>query len=490
MEATKTGTDATLDVLIVGAGLSGIGAACHIRQALPELQVAIVEARHDLGGTWDLFRYPGVRSDSDMYTLGYRFRPWTGSRSIADGAAILAYLRETAASSGVDRLIRYGHRVLGAAWSSADACWTVRLDRDSASSPEPVELRARFLYCCTGYFSYDAGHRPAFDGEADFRGRVVHPQFWPADLDCSGRRIVVIGSGATAVTLVPALAATAAHVTMLQRSPSYLMSLPANDGLAGWLQRVLPASPASTLVRWKNLAVGGAFYRAARRWPGAVGRLLIGLAAKQSGASTEALRHFSPRYGPWDQRLCVVPDGDLFEALRDGRASIVTDSVDRFTSGGIRTASGTELEADIVVVATGLEILPLGGIDVTVDGTAVRPGDTMVYKGALLAGVPNLALAFGYANASWTLRADLTAAWVCRLLRHMARRGARVAIAEADAGVPQRPFLTLTSGYVRRADTLLPRQGTRGPWRLRQSYVQDAAAMRFGRLDDGVLRFR
>ena len=476
-----------LDVLIVGAGLSGIGAAHHLQQRCPGKRWCIVEARDAIGGTWDLFRYPGVRSDSDMFTLGYRLRPWTKPRAIADGASILRYIRDTAEQAGIVPGIRFGHAVRRAEWSSADAAWTVHGER--LADGTAVVWRARFLYVCAGYYSYAEGHRPDFAGEADFGGTIVHPQFWPERLDVAGKRVVVIGSGATAVTLVPALAATAAHVTMLQRSPTYVVARPARDRSAEALLAILPERTASALARWKNVLIGTYYYRLARRRPQLVKRRLVEMAGDLAGPGCDANVHFSPRYDPWDQRICLVPDADLFQAIRKGSASVVTDTIERFTAEGIRLASGTTLPADVVVVATGLKLNVLGDIAIAVDGKPVRPGDAMAYKGMMLSDVPNLALTFGYTNASWTLRADLIADWVCRLLRHMDRRGATIVVPRRDPSVEKAPFLTFTSGYVQRALDQLPKQGTRMPWQVRQSYLHDVRAMRWSRIDDGVLGF-
>jgi cyclohexanone monooxygenase len=479
--------DELLDVVIVGAGLSGIGAAHHLQQRCPDKRFVIVEARDAIGGTWDLFRYPGVRSDSDMFTLGYRFRPWREAEAIADGPSILRYIRATAEEAGIVPKIRFGHAVRRADWSSASACWTVHAERlaDGAA----VQWRARFLHVCSGYYRYDAGYRPAFEGEADFAGTFVSPQFWPDALDLAGRRIVVIGSGATAVTLVPALAETAAHVTMLQRSPSYVVTRPRRDRISLALRRLLPERTAYALTRWKNVLVGAFFYRLARGRPEQVKARIVAMAAEQLGPKVDAGTHFTPRYKPWDQRVCLVPDGDLFATIRAGRADVVTDTIERFTADGIRLASGKELRADIVVVATGLQLQMLGGMTLTVDGSAFRASEAMVYKGMMLSDVPNLALCFGYVNASWTLKADLTAEYLCRLLHHMDRRGAAIVVARSDPSVAVEPFLGFTSGYVQRAAALLPKQGDRTPWRVHQSYLRDMLAIRHGRIEDGVLRF-
>ena len=479
--------DGVLDVLIVGAGLSGIGAAHHLQQRCPGKRWCIVEARSAIGGTWDLFRYPGVRSDSDMFTLGYRFRPWTDPQAIADGPSILRYIRATAEEAGIVPRIRFRHAVRRAEWSSADACWTVHADNLDAGTA--VQWRARFLYVCGGYYSYAEGHRPEFAGEADFRGPLVNPQFWPERLDVTGKKVVVIGSGATAVTLVPALAATAAHVTMLQRSPTYVVARPGRDRIAEVLLRHLPARLAYAIARWKNVLIGTYYYRLARRHPAEVKERLVALAAAQVGPDCDAHTHFSPRYNPWDQRVCLVPDGDLFGAIRAGRASVVTDTIERFEADAIRLASGTRLPADVVVVATGLKLNLLGDIALTIDGKPCRPNESMAYKGMMLSDVPNLALCFGYTNASWTLKADLTSGYVCRLLRHMDRHGAAIVVPRRDPSVATAPFLSFTSGYVQRALDRLPKQGTRKPWQVRQSYLHDMLAIRFGRIEDGVLRF-
>ncbi|MDQ6685937.1 MAG: NAD(P)/FAD-dependent oxidoreductase [Pseudomonadota bacterium] len=476
-----------LDVLIIGAGLSGIGAARHLQRRCPGKSFEIVEARDRIGGTWDLFRYPGVRSDSDMYTLGYGFKPWRGDRAIAEGAEILAYLNETVDEAGLRDRIRFGHAVKSASWSGADACWTVRAER--GNDGDVVEWRARFLFVCSGYYRYDAAHRPDFPGEADFAGRIVVPQFWPQQLDVAGRRVVIIGSGATAVTLGPALARAGAQVTLLQRSPSYVVALPSRDRLAPLLQRMLPPRAANAVLRWKNLAFTGFVYRLARRRPNSVRKRLIAMAEQLCGPDGAAAIHFAPRYAPWDQRVCVAPDGDLFRGIREGRISVVTEAIDRFVADGVRLASGRELAADIVVVATGIELRALGDIELHLDGSRFNVSQALLYKGAMLGDVPNLALTFGYVNASWTLKADLTAGFVCRLLQAMDRRNAVAVVARRQPDVGTEPLMPLSSGYVQRGAALLPRQGSRAPWRVAQSYVRDLLAIRFGRLDDGVLKF-
>jgi monooxygenase len=472
-----------VDVLIVGAGLSGVAAACHLQQRLPHKSYAILEARGAIGGTWDLFRYPGVRSDSDMFTLGYSFRPWRGAQQLADGPSILAYVRETAREHGVERHVRYGHRVLRASWSTENARWTVEAEH----AGETVRLTCSFLFGCTGYYRYDRGHQPAFAGLERYGGRLVHPQHWPDDLDHTGKRVVVVGSGATAVTLVPAMAERAAHVTMLQRSPTYVVALPGEDPLAARALRVLPARVAHPLLRWKNVLLTLLSFQLSRRRPALARRLFLEWATARLPAGYDVATHFTPAYDPWDQRLCVVPDGDLFEAIGAGRASVVTDEVDTFTERGIRVRSGAELEADVVVVATGLELLPLGGLELTVDGDPVDLPATVAYKGTMLSGVPNLALALGYTNASWTLKCELICRYVCRLLAHMDAHGFASATPTLPAGdLATRPFLDLASGYVQRAIARFPRQGTARPWRAYQNYVLDLALMRFGPVDDDL----
>jgi monooxygenase len=476
-----------LDVLIVGAGLSGIGAAHRLQRDCPAKRYLIVEARASLGGTWDLFRYPGIRSDSDMYTLGYDFKPWGDAKAIAEGPAILRYIRETADAGGITARIRFGHAVRKVEWSSSDACWTV--SAECAGAENPVTLRARFLYMCCGYFSFAQGHRPEFAGEADYRGAILQPQFWPEDLDYAGKRVVVIGSGATAVTLVPEIAKSAAHVTMLQRSPTYVVTRPSEDRLAQRLRRHLPSHLAYGLTRWKNVLLGMFFYQLARRRPETMKQRLIALVSQQVGPNIDVGTHFTPRYRPWDQRMCLVPDGDLFHQLREGRASVVTDTIERFTAQGLKLASGRELPADIVVIATGLKLNVLGDVSVRVDGQVIDLAETMVYKGMLLSDVPNLAMAWGYTNASWTLKADLTAGYVCRLLQYMDRHGHAVAVPRRDPAMPPRPFLTFSSGYIQRALAILPKQGTQRPWRVHQNYLSDLLHIRYGRIADGVMRF-
>jgi cation diffusion facilitator CzcD-associated flavoprotein CzcO len=474
-----------LDVLVVGAGLSGIAAAHHLRTRCPWATFAVVEARDAIGGTWDLFRYPGIRSDSDMHTLGFSFRPWDGAESIADGDDILRYLRETAAAEGIDRRIRFGLRVTHASWSTAEARWHVTLERSAppggtnGGDPGTVRLTCGFLFSCTGYYRYDRGHAPEFPGLADYAGRVVHPQFWPEDLDVAGKRVVVIGSGATAITLIPALAGDAEHVTMLQRSPSYIASLPSRSPASRVLRRVVPHRWAEPATRWVHALTTQAFFQLSRRRPAMVRRMLRKGAQAKLPEGYDVDTHFSPRYDPWDQRLCVAPGGDLFDAIAAGDASVVTDTIETFTERGIRLASGTELEADIVVTATGLDLLFLGGMRLEVDGEPVDPGGRLAYKGAMVEGVPNLALAFGYTNASWTLKAELTCDFVCRLLNHLRTAGLRQATPrDPGPGIERSPLLGLTSGYVTRSAHLFPQQGSTFPWQVHQSYLKDYRAMK------------
>jgi cyclohexanone monooxygenase len=474
-----------LDVLIVGAGLSGIGAAWYLQRRCPNKRYAILEARDAIGGTWDLFRYPGVRSDSDMYTLGYAFQPWTAGKAIADGYAIRSYIADTARKHGIDRQIRFGHKVLSAAWSSVDACWTVQ----ATHAGTPVTIRARFLYMCSGYYSYDEAYRPAFEGEDRYRGRVVQPQFWPQDLDYAGKRVVVVGSGATAVTLVPAMAEQAAHVTMLQRSPTYVVSRPSEYRFAQRFRRWLPEKAAYWATRWRVIGESMLLYRVARGKPELVKQKILAMARHQLGRDFDVATHFTPSYKPWDQRVCVVPDGDMFKAIRKGQASVVTDHIERFTENGIQLKSGQELAADVVVLATGLKVRVLGGVSVTVDGQPFQASEAMSYKGMMLSELPNCVMTFGYTNASWTLKADLTAGYVCRLLRYMDRKGVAIAVPRRQAGVEPEPFLSFTSGYVQRAKGELPQQGSRRPWQVYQNYLQDMITIRYGRIADGVMHF-
>jgi monooxygenase len=477
-----------LDVLIVGAGISGVGAGHHLQERCPGKSYAILEARGDLGGTWDLFRYPGIRSDSDMHTLGFRFKPWTDAKTIADGPAILEYVRETARESGVEDRIRYRHRVVSAAWSTPDSRWTV--DAERSDTGETVKLTCDFLFMCSGYYRYDEGYSPEFPGIESFGGRVVHPQHWPEDLDYAGKRVVVIGSGATAVTLVPAMAETAEHVTMLQRSPTYVVSLPAEDGIANALRRFLPDRAVYAIVRWKNVLLQMASYQLSRRRPKLMKKLIKKGVVNRLPAGYDVDKHFGPRYDPWDQRMCLVPDGDLFESISAGEAEIVTDTIETFTEKGIELASGEELEADVVITATGLNLLFLGGIEVSLDGEQTDLTKAMTYKGMMLSEIPNFAFTLGYSNASWTLKADLTSEYVCRLLNHMDEHGYSRCVPRARGLAPsEEPVVTLKSGYVLRSLDLLPKQGPGDPWMLRMNYALDLRALRHGPLTDSAMEF-
>jgi monooxygenase len=477
-----------VDVLIVGAGLSGIGAACHLRSRSPGRTFAILEARETMGGTWDLFRYPGIRSDSDMFTLGYSFRPWKEAKAIADGPSIRNYIRETARDHDVERNIRFGHRVVRAEWSSTDARWTVEAERTDTT--ETVRLTSDFLFMCSGYYRYDEGYTPVFEGTDRFAGQIVHPQQWQEDLDYTGKRVVIIGSGATAVTLVPAMAERAAHVTMLQRSPSYVVSLPGHDPIADALRRLLPAKIAYPVVRWKNVALTTLFFQLSRRAPRFMKALIRKGVERRLPAGYDVDTHFKPRYNPWDQRVCLVPDDDLFAAIRNGSASVVTDHIETFTEKGLKLESGTELEADVIVTATGLNLLMLGGMTIAVDGREIELAEAVTYKGMMLCGVPNMAYALGYTNASWTLKCDLVAQYVCRVLNHMEEHGYREYKPRAPGpSVPIEPMIDFSSGYVLRSIDNLPKQGSRAPWRLHQNYARDVLLLRHGALEDEGVAF-
>ncbi|UAL30105.1 NAD(P)/FAD-dependent oxidoreductase [Nocardioides rotundus] len=475
-----------VDVLIIGAGLSGIGAAAQLSREHPGRSYLVLESRAASGGTWDLFRYPGVRSDSDMYTLGYRFKPWTGEKSLADGGAILDYVRETAREYAVDQRILFEHRVVRAEWDSDTARWTV-----TAETPDGTrELTADFLWACSGYYDYEQGFTPTFADQESFAGEVIHPQHWPEGFDPTGKRVVVIGSGATAVTLVPALAKGGAEqVTMLQRSPTYILSLPAVDKIASWLRRRLPEKAAYRVVRWKNIGAATALYQFCQAQPRLARRLIRGENLKRLPASVDVDTHFKPRYDPWDQRLCLVPDSDLFKELRSGRAEVVTDTIERFTPAGLRLGSGRELEADVVVTATGLNLKAFGGAEFVVDGDKVDLSDSISYRALMLSGLPNFAFTIGYTNASWTLKADLVAEYVCRLLAHMDAHGYRAVVPVPPEGLGREPFMDFSAGYVLRSIDDLPRQGDKEPWRLRQNYLHDVRTIRRSRIDDAALAF-
>ena len=475
-------------MIIVGAGLSGIGGACHLKMQCPNKSFVIFEGREKMGGTWDLFRYPGVRSDSDMYTLGYRFRPWRDAKAIADGDAILSYIRETAAEYGVDKTIRYNHRVRHASWSTDHARWTV--DVETGPDKPLVQFSCNFLYLCTGYYDYASGYTPDWPGVARFRGTIVHPQKWPEHLDYTDKRIVVVGSGATAITLVPAMAERAAHVTMLQRSPSYIVSRPTEDKIANWLRRRLPDRAAYVLARWKNVLTATFFYSVARKRPELFKWMVAKGVRKNLGQKYDS-KHFTPPYNPWDQRLCFAPDADLFNAIREGRVSVVTDQIDTFTEDGLLLKSGEHLAADIIVTATGLVLKLFSGMQLVVDDAPVELPKKFVYKGMMFSDIPNLAFAVGYTNASWTLKCDLTAEYVCRLLNHMDHHGYNICTPRViDSDIGEEPVIDFNSGYVLRALHTLPRQGSKTPWRLHQNYMKDLRMMRYGRVDDGTMEFK
>jgi cation diffusion facilitator CzcD-associated flavoprotein CzcO len=474
-----------VDVLIIGAGLSGIGAAAHLTRELPRTSYVVLEAREVSGGTWDLFRYPGIRSDSDMYTMGYRFRPWRHEEALGSGERILEYLRDTAREYDVDRHIRYSHRVVRATWDAGAALWTVEAEH----AGETVTITAGLVWSCRGYYDYDRGHQPDFAGAEEFRGSIVHPQHWPADLDYAGKDAVVIGSGATAATQVPAMAADAAHVTMLQRSPSYVMSLPQRDPFAVRARRWLPDRLAHRVIRWKSILVTAVFYRLSRRRPETVKRMVRKQNAALLPDGYDVATHFTPRYDPWDQRMCFVPEGDLFAAVRRGDAEVVTSTIERFDADGIVLTGGRHLPADVIVTATGLTLSPFGGIELVIDGEKLDPTSAMTYRALMLSGVPNFVFTIGYTNASWTLKVDLVAEFTCRLLAHMSAHAYRRVVPVRDPSVAETPLMDFTSGYILRALDQLPHQGDREPWRLRQSYLRDRRTLRRASLEDGVLEF-
>lgn len=475
------------DAIIIGAGLSGIGSAVHLKRECPGKSFAIIEGREAIGGTWDLFRYPGIRSDSDMHTLGYNFKPWQNPKAIADGPSIRAYVNETADEYGIRPHIRFRHLVRRISWSSDDARWTVEAEHDGRT----VRLTSRFLLMCAGYYRYTAGYTPEFAGMDKYRGALIHPQHWPEDLDYAGKRVVVIGSGATAVTIVPAMAETAGHVTMLQRSPTYMVSLPAVDIVANWLRRHLPLKVAYALTRWKNIIFQLIFFNFTRAFPNLTKKRLIDAIRVKLGPGYDTDTHFAPRYNPWDERLCLVPDDDFFDAINQGKVSIVTDQIEEFTEKGLRLASGREIAADIIITATGLELQFAGGAEVTVDGRSIDIARTVLYKGAMFSGVPNLVSVFGYTNASWTLRADLLAEYFCRLINHMDEHGyIEARPGTPDPSMPVRPLGNLKSGYFRRAEDRLPREGTVGPWRNPQNYAFDIFRFSMGPIEDEALEFR
>ena len=476
-----------LDVLIVGAGISGISAAWHLQDRSPSKTYAILERREGMGGTWDLFKYPGIRSDSDMFTLGFRFKPWTSAKAIADGPSILSYIKEAAAENGIDKNIRYNHQVTAAEWSDADNRWTVTVN----TGAEEKTLTASFLFATTGYYNYDQGYSPTFPGSEDFAGTIVHPQHWPEDLDYAGKKVVVIGSGATAITLIPALINSGAgHVTMLQRSPSYIGSLPDVDPIAEQVNKVLPEKAAHVVNRWKAIAFATAQYQLARKFPNYMRKTLLTMAQRRLPAGYDVEKHFGPRYNPWDERLCLAPNGDLFKTIRKGNADVVTDTIDTFVPEGIKLSSGQVLEADIIVTATGLNLRLFGGAEIRRNGEPVDLTKSMSYKGMMLSGMPNMAFTIGYTNASWTLKADLVSEYVCRILNYMDANGFDTVVPEHPGdSIEERPLMDFTPGYVLRALDSLPKAGAKSPWKLKQNYFLDIRMIRQGKVDDEALHF-
>ena len=482
-------TTAHVDVLIVGAGLSGIGAAYHLQQKCPDKSFVIFEGRSSMGGTWDLFRYPGIRSDSDMHTLGYAFKPWEAEKSIADGPSIREYIRETAKENRIESHIRYDHKVVSAEWNSETASWSVTARRTDTG--EEIQQSCHFLMMCSGYYNYDGGYRPRFDGEDRFQGQIIHPQDWDEQTDYDGKKVVVIGSGATAVTLVPEMAKKADHVTMLQRSPTYVVSRPAADRFANRVRKILPRKMAYSLTRWKNVLLQRFFFQMARSRPEKVKERMISMVREELGPDFDVETHFTPKYNPWDQRVCLVPDSDLFTSIKEGRSSVVTDHIDHFDEHGINLKSGKHLKADLVLTATGLDLVFLGNVQFAVDGRQIIPNELLNYKGIMYSGMPNLAAVFGYTNASWTLKADLSSEFLCRLLKHMDKTDTRIVVPEhSDEDIEYEPWLDFSSGYVQRSLDKFPKQATTKPWKLNQDYAKDLFALRFGKLDDGVLKFR
>ena len=476
-----------VDVLIIGAGLSGIGAASHLEREAPNKSYAILESRGAMGGTWDLFRYPGIRSDSDMHTLGYSFKPWKHERAIADGPAILDYIRETAREYDVEKHIRYNHRATKISWDSSRALWTVSIEKQGASAGT---ISCNFIYSCTGYYRYDKGYTPDFPDIEQFKGQVIHPQLWPEDLDYADKNVVVIGSGATAITVVPEMAKTAKHVTMLQRSPTYVVSRPGRDAFALRMHRWLPSRLAYLVTRWKNVSMQALIYQYSRRRPQKMKEFLLALTRRELSGKVDVDTHFNPKYNPWDQRLCLVPDSDLFRSLRRGTSSVVTDHIQRFTKTGIKLESGDLLKADIVVTATGLELLPMGGMEIEVDGKTMVLPDTLGYRGMMLSDIPNFVLAAGYTNASWTLKCDLTSEYVCRMLNHMDKKGFAYCVPRnRDPAMERVSFLDLASGYVDRSIDRFPKQGLKSPWKLYQNYLLDILSLRFGAMNDKELEY-
>jgi len=476
-----------VDVLIIGAGLSGIGAASHLTRECPGKSFVILEGRDAIGGTWDLFRYPGIRSDSDMFTLGYNFKPWTGKKGIADGDSIREYICETADEHNVKDKIRFGHQVTRLSWSTQESMWT--LEVDDKNTQEKKIFKSNFIISCAGYYNYKAGYEPEFKGRDRFQGTVIHPQLWPKDFDYSDKRVVVIGSGATAVTLVPAMTDKAKHVTMLQRSPSYVIAVPQADTLLRKMREYLPEKWVYRLVRTRNVLFSMAFYRFCLAFPDKARKFLMSGVEKEIGPNVD-MKHFSPAYNPWDERVCAVPDGDMFTAIKRGDASVVTDHIETFTEQGIKLKSGEELEADIIITATGLDLQMFGGMQIIVDGETFDTSKKMGYRGVMLEGLPNMGAIFGYTNASWTLKADLVTKYLCRLLKYMDREGVRQCTPKnVDALVKPEAVIKMQSGYIKRAEGKVPKQGSKHPWKLYQNYAFDMATLKFTKINDGVLEF-
>lgn len=475
------------DIVIIGAGLSGIGAACHFARECPNKSITIFEGRERMGGTWDLFRYPGIRSDSDMFTLGYNFKPWTHGKPIADGGDIKSYIEETARDNKIDEKIQYSKRVINAAWSSAEGLWT--LDVEDQQTKKIQKVTANFVLSCTGYYNYSSGYQPEFPGRENFKGQFIHPQFWPENLDYAGKKIVVIGSGATAVTVAPAMTDVAAHVTMLQRSPTYVMTIPQHDGMLQTLRKFLPEKWVYSIIRGRNVSFTWMFYNYCQKFPNSARKLILKLIRKQVGPDFD-MKHFSPSYGPWDERLCAVPDGDLFKAIREKKMSVETDHIETLTENGIKLKSGKELEADIIISATGLNVQLFGNMSIEKDGQPFPYQEKMVYRGLLLEDLPNFGLVFGYTNASWTLKADLISQWVCRVINKMDKSGTPIVTAvNTDPSIVHTPFVDMQSGYIQRAMGKVPQQGSKLPWKLYQNYLLDTVGLRFSKLNDGFLQF-
>ena len=477
-----------VDVLIVGAGLSGVAAAYYLKTHCPNKTYTIVEGRDAIGGTWDLFKFPGIRSDSDMYTLGYRFRPWRKTKAIAQGGDILDYIKETAAEYDIDKEIRFQHRVCNVSWSSDDAQWMVDIQR--GKERDTIRMTCNFLYMCTGYYDYERGYTPEWEGFDRFEGRIIHPQKWDTNFDYTGKRVIVIGSGATAVTMIPAMAEKAGHVTMLQRSPTYIVARPSESEVAKKFTKYLPDGIAYRLTRWIAIVMSIFYFNLSRSKPEQVATEMINGVRELLGPDYDVEKHFTPKYNPWDQRVCLVPDADLFKVIKAGKVSVVTDNIDSFTKTGIQLKSGESLEADVIVTATGLKMKIMNNVNITVDGQPVKIGDTLSYKGLMYSNIPNLFSSFGYTNASWTLKAELICEYVVRLLKHMDRHGYNKAMPRLDQSVETEAFFDFTSGYVQRAAEHVPKQGTHKPWKLYQNYIKDLFVMRYGRLNDGVMHFK